>query len=470
MTTNEFIACDNCNTQINLRIQRGFYNIPFNTHCPKCKTSISGKVYLEKEYDLKLDGATVVEDDGASEFCTVELSAEFPTQKMFYRKRPTKGQQDYISTPYLRAVQLYGKETQNIIQQSMIFANSRSRLNSLKSSYELYWNKQYKILYPKLEKDLQDFPIVTPLKIHNELIAHQVLHYFLIATTGITGVLDAEELNRYTSIGEEIIKNKHQHQLLLDFIQNTDFNFNKFEQKTFTLIEKFSKIYDQLIPVVALRNAGSIDRIDKTSQGIMTANFDELSDFYAKSYEWILENIWIIGILNNLFIRKDINIFPNKKTYQEFNKSAKGSRLNDNYIDVDELFSKPLESLDNKVRNAIQHFDAEIDYISQEITFTNTSKGNKVIINKSLIEFGKFCIENFCLMIYLLELVYNLRKLDYIINKNISPIPNLTLENFHAKTTHASRTKKKIKIGRNAPCPCGSNKKYKKCCLLKGNA
>jgi len=24
------------------------------------------------------------------------------------------------------------------------------------------------------------------------------------------------------------------------------------------------------------------------------------------------------------------------------------------------------------------------------------------------------------------------------------------------------------KIGRNDPCPCGSGKKYKKCCLLKG--
>jgi preprotein translocase subunit SecA len=24
------------------------------------------------------------------------------------------------------------------------------------------------------------------------------------------------------------------------------------------------------------------------------------------------------------------------------------------------------------------------------------------------------------------------------------------------------------KVGRNDPCPCGSGKKYKKCCLLKG--
>jgi uncharacterized protein YecA (UPF0149 family) len=27
-------------------------------------------------------------------------------------------------------------------------------------------------------------------------------------------------------------------------------------------------------------------------------------------------------------------------------------------------------------------------------------------------------------------------------------------------------TKKKIRIGRNEPCPCGSGKKYKKCCGL----
>jgi preprotein translocase subunit SecA len=26
------------------------------------------------------------------------------------------------------------------------------------------------------------------------------------------------------------------------------------------------------------------------------------------------------------------------------------------------------------------------------------------------------------------------------------------------------------KVGRNDPCPCGSGKKYKKCCLLKGGA
>jgi preprotein translocase subunit SecA len=30
------------------------------------------------------------------------------------------------------------------------------------------------------------------------------------------------------------------------------------------------------------------------------------------------------------------------------------------------------------------------------------------------------------------------------------------------------RTAAGEKVGRNDPCPCGSGKKYKKCCLLKG--
>jgi preprotein translocase subunit SecA len=35
------------------------------------------------------------------------------------------------------------------------------------------------------------------------------------------------------------------------------------------------------------------------------------------------------------------------------------------------------------------------------------------------------------------------------------------------KEESAPTARKKIKVGRNDPCPCGSGQKYKKCCLLK---
>ena len=39
-----------------------------------------------------------------------------------------------------------------------------------------------------------------------------------------------------------------------------------------------------------------------------------------------------------------------------------------------------------------------------------------------------------------------------------------TVTNLEGDGTVVNRTVKKVKIGRNDPCPCGSGKKYKKCC------
>ncbi|MEB1808834.1 MAG: SEC-C domain-containing protein [Bacillaceae bacterium] len=48
--------------------------------------------------------------------------------------------------------------------------------------------------------------------------------------------------------------------------------------------------------------------------------------------------------------------------------------------------------------------------------------------------------------------------------KNLNPFPTYTVESLQQKTTdiHIKNLKK---IGRNSPCPCGSGKKYKKCCM-----
>ena len=52
--------------------------------------------------------------------------------------------------------------------------------------------------------------------------------------------------------------------------------------------------------------------------------------------------------------------------------------------------------------------------------------------------------------------------------KRETPQPNYLNPEFEKLTNiFDSFTAKKRKIGRNAPCPCGSGKKYKKCCLDK---
>ncbi len=47
MVDNKFITCSTCGTTINLRIQLGYFNIPFHVNCPNCDILINGKVILE---------------------------------------------------------------------------------------------------------------------------------------------------------------------------------------------------------------------------------------------------------------------------------------------------------------------------------------------------------------------------------------------------------------------------------------
>lgn len=53
-------------------------------------------------------------------------------------------------------------------------------------------------------------------------------------------------------------------------------------------------------------------------------------------------------------------------------------------------------------------------------------------------------------------------EINNVINNIYQQSPNIPQER-----NEIEQQKKKPKIGRNEPCPCGSGKKHKKCCLLK---
>ena len=53
-------------------------------------------------------------------------------------------------------------------------------------------------------------------------------------------------------------------------------------------------------------------------------------------------------------------------------------------------------------------------------------------------------------------------KWDIPFGDDDNPIP---LIKFERASTEESQKRKIARVGRNAPCPCGSGKKYKKCCL-----
>jgi preprotein translocase subunit SecA len=49
------------------------------------------------------------------------------------------------------------------------------------------------------------------------------------------------------------------------------------------------------------------------------------------------------------------------------------------------------------------------------------------------------------------------RKAREVVSDDDAPVPDAPIEQAHREAT----------VGRNDPCPCGSGKKYKKCCGAK---
>lgn len=460
MMHNTSIACNICDENINLRIQMGFLDIPFNIHCPSCETSITGTVLLEDESKknatslLRLHNAHDVTSDSAfNDNYSIELSAEFPTKKI--RKR------DSIIelTAFMRNTSNL-ESTNNALKFTTFH---KEYFKEIHTYFNLFFNNKNELLLKKLNKKLNELPKVTAFKeVNNELEAYMLLHQLLMSFTGITYTLEDNLLSSYTELGKKINLRTNREKKI-EFLPIIKHRFNSIEKKALELIEDFGKINKQLIPVVVLRNSNGFNDLDKDEFGIVTANFKELSDFYAKSYEFILNNIDIIIGLNNIEKRNNYNLCINNKSYDDMLKiKSKIQRLE--FLDKDEEYSKNTSFLKNRIRNSIQHYDYSIDYMSQEIIFADNYDGKTREEKLYLIDFGLLCLENFSLIIYILELVYNLRKLNFI-NDGLSFHPNSLIKDIDFISEKTNKTpKRNTKVGRNEPCPCGSGIKYKKCC------
>ena len=70
--------------------------------------------------------------------------------------------------------------------------------------------------------------------------------------------------------------------------------------------------------------------------------------------------------------------------------------------------------LNRHVRNAIAHFDYEFDAGTQKIMFHDKHKNKDNSVELYLVDLAILCYENMTILVYLDELLYNLRKIYYI--------------------------------------------------------
>ena len=250
MVNNVFVQCNACKMKMNLRTQMGFFDIPFHVHCPKCHSTIYGKVFIE-DNNINVENADIIQCDD-EEFYSVELSAEFPTRKAVHKKM-----YEVELSPFMRNHIFYGSDEKAMekTQETMYFANFvKSGLSEMKQNFELFWNNQDKILFARIKDMIKQYPHIPFSEVKNNFDAAVALHQLLLTTTGISIIIGKDTLGEYTKIGQLVIGDRNHFTQIGEFIANGNIDFNSIETKGFKLIELFAKVYEQLIHVIALKN------------------------------------------------------------------------------------------------------------------------------------------------------------------------------------------------------------------------
>lgn len=166
------------------------------------------------------------------------------------------------------------------------------------------------------------------------------------------------------------------------------------------------------------------------------------------------------------------------KPYQTWKKIAEAEMNHEQYaqfwkeyLSEEEKIYKKILKLEPQVKGTLTELAAKFGI--DEVTFTGFLDG----INNSLVEsLDLESLETDTEIDFTIDyetLYYNMHdakaKWLYTITEWDTLLTKEKKKEIVKKYRESIIIVKKDKIGRNEPCPCGSGKKYKKCCLLKEN-
>ena len=225
----------------------------------------------------------------------------------------------------------------------------------------------------------------------------------------------------------------------------------------YKVLDDFIKNYQSLIPAFSIQFYQDA-AIDYDVEGSSTSDFNSVKQFYLDAYE-ALGNLMILPVaLDNIKYRGNFeSVQPiNEKVnnLDDFIAASKGTRYH--YCNSDEIYVDKLNlQVNSKLRNAIGHNDVEYNTVTQQITYIPNLKDRSKQLTKYLLEFENEAIHLIQAIIVISEYLYRLREIELMIKGHKPIIPTRELNKVPKK------------VGRNDPCPCGSGKKFKKCCLGK---
>lgn len=447
MNVNYFLKCDVCGAIIQVKIQVGWLEQhPIRIHCGKCGILISGEFKTNQEkitYNYKYENATFIQKCLPDFY--IESSGELLTKKIEEYK-PNESIKYHIP-PFFNSQ--WSMSNENLLQ----FRKNIVRfLYGIKKTWPKYrrifelWNMgniQYmqQEIFKYLPKRL--YPSDNNIEILRSMHSIQMTNFFIL--------YDQEFFSKTMHrINNEILKiDIHEMKELIKYFENNECLFTLYQEKISNVLNNFIKVFDFLIP--AYGASFYENEIDFNVFGSTTCSFEDIKQFYLDAYEAIGEMLMLTISLNNIKYRGEFRCVQsiNKKinSMDDLKTATKGIRIQ--YLNQNEFFTEIMKiELNSKLRNAIGHNNYKYNGVTQEIIYIPNSQKPDKTQSIFLLEFAIECINLVKGLIIFDEILYQVRKIQYI---EEGCVPKITSKDFMDK------------VGRNEKCPCGSGLKYKKC-------
>lgn len=412
MIAHTFVQCDYCKKKILLRFQMGYFDIPFDICCPNCGVHINGTKRIVNGHDATINNASVIDEDLESLDYYSDFSVELPHAKTAQFESLDSLMKTNFST-FLLTTSLYEGDTYfELVKHMKDFLSFRTSCwQKLTPLYDLFFNEKVELTKEHFLKLSSRFVV------KNELDALMALHQTTVI--GMNTILPSGILGEFIDVSKKINTASTLTKVDALIASLGKKYFNSVSKRLIKIYDRWITNFEKYIPATMLVLGNATEKLDKNTFGIATTSVEDMLDFYADSYELILDYIDVAIGLNNIVIRGDHNAFPtntirvNKKTpcvgsFEDYREIIKSSRLN---LLVDsEPFSKAIP-LNRNVRNAIAHFNYEFDSVTQKITFIDKYKNKNNTVELYLIDLAFLCYENMSVLVYLDELLYSLRKI-----------------------------------------------------------
>lgn len=402
------VQCNYCETKIRLRFQMGFFDIPFDFCCPGCGVHIHGKREIVDKHSLKINNASQIEDGKDIFDYYIDLSVELPQRKISKYESLEQLVKDGFS-PFMMTSQLYEHEQYLDIVKDMgnFLAFKKTQWPQIMPLYDLYFNNKFELTRKHFLKMSPQYTV------KNELDVAMALHQLMVL--GFNHIMADGTLEKFSGYGDKVLRNMNP--LLTDRL------IEKLGGRKFfkSVLKRLTKIYgrwiedfEKFIPAVMLSVGNATQKLNTEAYGIATTSAENMIDFYSDSYELILEMIVIAVGLNNISERGSCDKFAAEtklKDWTDFSNKVKAEKLQA-LIDG-EPFTRAIP-VNRHVRNAIAHYTYEFDASTQKIVFQDQYRSKENMVELYLVDLAQLCYENVVILTYLSELMYSLRKLDYV--------------------------------------------------------